>query len=134
MWHTGALTVSPRLSRTSLSAFCMSVCTSQAPSPNVPLHPHLASNNNKSHLFFCKFACCWSIIYLQHYVDSWYTTQWVNISIRFKMITMISMLSCHYTKILYNYWLYSPHCVNHLFFNWKFVPLNFHLKPKLWNS
>ena len=36
------------------------------------------------------FVCFWSIINLQHYVSSCYTTQWFNISIRFKVIPMIS--------------------------------------------
>ena len=40
------------------------------------------------------------------------------------MITVISLVRiCHYTKILYRYWLYSPHCVFHSFdsCNWKFT-------------
>ena len=37
---------------------------------------------------------------------------------------------CHHTKILHNYLLCSPHCtfihMTHLFYNWKFLPLNLH--------
>ena len=43
------------------------------------------------------------------------------------MITLISPVTiCHHTKIIHNYWLYSPHCSFHtsdsLIFNWKFMP------------
>ena len=60
------------------------------------------------------FVCFWSIIDLQHYVSSCCTAQWFNISIRFKMITMINLvIICHHTKILCNYSLYIPHCTFH---------------------
>ena len=37
----------------------------------------------------------------------------LKISIHFKMITMITLVTiCHYTKISHN-WLYSPHCTFH---------------------
>ena len=35
-------------------------------------------------------------------------------NIHFKMITRMSLVTiCHCTKILHNYWLYSPHCTFH---------------------
>ena len=53
--------------------------------------------------------------------------QWFDISIHFKMITSLVAI-CHYTKILYSYWLHSSYCTFriHLFCNWMFVltPLN----------
>ena len=42
-----------------------------------------------------------------------YTTQWLDISIHFKLITMIILLTmCHHTKILHSYSLYFPHWIN----------------------
>ena len=51
--------------------------------------------------------------------------QWFDISIHFKMITSLVAI-CHYTKILYSYWLHSSYCTFriHLFCNCKFVYLN----------
>ena len=52
---------------------------------------------------------------------------WFDISIQYKMITVVSLvINCHHTKLL-QYWLYSPCYTSHphdSFFYWKFVPLN----------
>ena len=65
-------------------------------------------------IFFYEFVWFWSIIDLQYNISSWYTIQWFDISRHFKMITMVSLVViCHHTKILHNYWLYSPHCTLH---------------------
>ena len=60
-------------------------------------------------------------------VSSWYTTEWFDISIYLRMVTMRSLvMMSHYIKIIYNYWLYSPvHFISmtHLFCNWELVPL-----------
>ena len=54
----------------------------------------------------------WSIIDLQHYVSPWYRTQWLDISIHYKMITILSLVTiCHHTKVLHCYWLSSPCCL-----------------------
>ena len=64
---------------------------------------------------------------MQHWVSSWYK-QWFDISVYFQMIAMRSLGTiCHHSKILHNY-CYIPHTVhfipmNHLFHNWKSVPL-----------
>ena len=49
----------------------------------------------------------WGLMDLWHYVSSWHTAQWFNISIHFKMIpTVIPVMICHHTKILHNCWLF----------------------------
>ena len=73
------------------------------------------------------------MIYLLYYISSFYVTWWFSISIHFKMITTISLVSIfHYTKILLSYWLYykctmsTVHfmSMSHLFCTGKFVPVN----------
>ena len=86
-----------------------------------PLPLPLASGNNNWSVFL-QVVCFWNRIDLQHYVSSWYTIQWFAISMHFKMMTISLIVICHLTKILHNYWLYSPHCTSH---TWKFVPFNF---------
>ena len=61
------------------------------------------------------FVCFWSIIDLQRYESSWCRTQWFSISMHYKMLTTISLVTIrHHTKILQNYWLYSPCCTFHI--------------------
>ena len=49
----------------------------------------------------------WSVIDPQYYVSPCYTTQWFSMSIHFKTITMISLVTIwHRIKILHNYWPY----------------------------
>ena len=73
------------------------------------LSPALNLGNHKSDLFFYELVCFWSIIDLQHDVSSWHTTQWFNISIHYKMITMIKLVViCNPTKLLHYYWLIFP--------------------------
>ena len=106
---------------------------------SLPWSPHLWKSQMWSlFLSFCLFAC-WSVIDLNHYVSSWCTIWWFDISIHYKIINMISLVTiCHHTKILHYFWLYIPHTVHfipmtHLLCNWKFVPLNLcHLFLCLW--
>ena len=45
---------------------------------------------------------------------NWPTTWWFNASIKFKMIITVKFsYTCHHTKILYWYWLYSPNYTFH---------------------
>ena len=51
----------------------------------------------------------WSVIDRQHFVSSCYTTQWFNISMHSKMITMVDLVTiCYHIKSLLTYWLCSP--------------------------
>ena len=79
-----------------------------------PFLPPPASGKHKSNLFSELFVCFWNIIDRKHYVSSCYRIWWFSISIHFKMITMVSLVTiCHHTKILHNYWLFSPRCTFH---------------------
>ena len=76
--------------------------------------PPLTSGNHKSGLFFYEFICFVSFVCLKYYGSPWYTMQWFNISVHYKMITKISLvIICHYTKILHHYWQYTPPCTFH---------------------
>ena len=77
---------------------------------SLPPVPTPTSDNHKSYLSFYEIVCFWVIIDLmlvsviQHRL---------KISIHFKIITTITLVTiCHYTKISHN-WLYSPHCTFH---------------------
>ena len=77
-----------------------------------PHTPPLVTTNPIS--FSMDLFVCRSIIDLQYYVSFWSMVSWVNISVYFKIITMVSLVTiCHHTKILHNYWLCSPHCTFH---------------------
>ena len=78
-----------------------------SPSP----HPCLWQSQIWSPLLF--LVSFWNIIDLQHYVSS--NTKQANISMYFKMITRINLVTLyHHTKILHYYWLYSPHFTFHI--------------------
>lgn len=68
---------------------------------------------NKSAFFSNELACFWSIIDLQHYPRSCYTTQWFDISIHFEMITVSLAAVCHHTEIRHSCRLHSEHYVFH---------------------
>ena len=91
----------------------------------IPYTP--TSGNQKSNLFFCEFVCFWNIIDLQHYVSSCYTVEWSDISVHFKLITMISHynLSPYKDTTVIDYIPHTGHFipVTHLFCYWNFVPL-----------
>ena len=56
----------------------------------------------------CWCVCLWSIIDLQHHVNSCYTTLWFNISIHLKLIATSNLVTtCHCTKTSHSYWLRS---------------------------
>ena len=55
--------------------------------------PNPTSGNHKSDLFFCEFVCFWSIIDQQHCISFCYTTWCFGISIHFKMISTIHLLT-----------------------------------------
>ena len=100
--------------------------TTFIPSLLLPLLPLIITNLISFSMSL--FVCFWSIIDLQHYVSSGCTVQWFNISIHFKMIATINLLSV-IIQIYYIFIDYIPHTVyfipmTHLFCNWKFVPLN----------
>ena len=75
------------------------------------------------------FACFWSIIDLQYTTLVPVAQQWLDISIDFKTIMMISLVTiCHHAEI-YIIIEYIPHIVHfmpvtHLFCYCKLVPLN----------
>ena len=65
--------------------------------------PPCTSCNYKFIIFFYESVCLLLryIINLQHYVSSYCTTQWFNISILFKMLTTVRLVTvCHHAKIL----------------------------------
>ena len=60
--------------------------------------------------YFCLFASFSDITDLQYFINPWYTTLCIDISIHFKMTTTINLVTIyHCTKILHNYWIYSIH-------------------------
>ena len=68
--------------------------------------------NQKSDLFFYEFVYFWKISDLQHCVSSYYIRQWCNISVHFKMVNTISLVTiCEHTEMLHSYWLL--HCTFH---------------------
>ena len=74
-----------------------------------PLPPPV---NQKSDLFFYEFVYFWKITDLQHCVSSSYTGQWCSISIHFKAVTTVSLVTiCDHTEMVQSYWLL--HCAFH---------------------
>ena len=76
--------------------------------------PH-TSCNYKFIIFFYESVCLLLryIINLQQYVSSYCTTQWFNISILFKMLTTVRLVSLSPHKDIMHYWLYFPPCTFH---------------------
>ena len=105
----------------------MEVCIFWGPSWNSPPshRPPLVKTNLISYLWVvCLF---WSIIDRKHYVSSCYRIWWFCISIHFKMITIVSLVTiCHHTKILQNYWLFSPRWIFHAWLSY-FATANLYL-------
>ena len=61
------------------------------------------------------WLCFWSITDPQHYVS--FRCPQSDSTFPYKTSTLISRASiCHYTKLLHDYWLYSPCCARFLFF------------------
>ena len=92
-----------------------------------PLLPIFVSGNHKSELFLYEFVYLFvSIVDLQYYVSSHYTTQWFSISIHFKMITTSLPVTIQTYNIVTQYISHTIFFISvcHLFCNWKFVPLN----------
>ena len=62
----------------------------------------------------------WLLVVLKNIIDPWYydslwcTMQHFDISIHFKLITTIALVTiCHHTKISYNSWAFSSLCTLH---------------------
>ena len=65
-------------------------------------------------LFLLKYTWLNNRHYVRQCVSSWCITWWFDISIHYKMITMMSLVTiCHHTKVLLH-WLYFPCCTFHL--------------------
>ena len=90
-------------------------CTFRVPSSNSPppLPSPLVTTNLISfsmNVFVSEAQQTYNTIL----VPGRYTTLWFDISIHFKTIITISLVTiCHHTNILHNFWLYSPHCTFH---------------------
>ena len=77
----------------------------------------LASGNHKSDLLFYKFAyfflCFWNVIDPQHCLSLLYNRP-IQYFFRFQNDRHNkSSYVYHHTKVIHNYWLYSPHCIFH---------------------
>lgn len=74
------------------------------PTSPPPLPPQITTNLiSFSTSLFLKYN--WLKI-----LSSFFITGWLDISTHVKTITMINLVTCHHTKILHSYWLYSPYC------------------------
>ena len=77
-----------------------------------PKSPPLITINLIIFFYEFVFVCFWSIIGLQHYVHSWYTTLWLDICVQFKIITLRNLVTTCHIQIYYII-IDSPHCIFH---------------------
>ena len=65
----------------------------------------------------------WYIINLQYSISFMHTTEWFDIFIHYKMISMIRLVTIyHHPKLLHHSWVCgSLHSHDFLFYDWKFV-------------
>ena len=82
------------------------ICIFRLPSITHPL-PVVTANLLSLFLTFVCFV--FELIDLQYYISSYFTREIFDISVSFKMITMINLvIICHRTKIFHSFWLYFP--------------------------